>query len=325
MTGASGLAARRISVVVIGRNEGERLKRCLASIDAGVMTAYVDSNSTDGSADHARSVGAITVVLDPAVPFTAARARNAGAAALAAAGIAPDYLQFVDGDCEVEAGWLETAVAWLDAHPDVGVVCGRRRERFPDASVYNRLCDAEWNTPVGEAAACGGDSLMRRAVFDAVGGFDDAVVAGEEPELCRRIRAAGGRIWRIDAAMTIHDAAMLHLSQWWRRAIRSGFGYAQVWTVRRLYGREVARAIGWTVGLPLATALLALAVGPWALLALLLPVIQVARMALRDGGGGMAWARSGYLMLAKIPECWGIARFARQSRVARPTAPTSYK
>ena len=153
-----GLA--RVGVVAIGRNEGERLRRCLESLDpAARPTVYVDSGSTDGSPDLARSLGADVVALDLATPFTAARARNAGFDRLLA--IAPDveYVQFVDGDCEVDPAWIPTAAAALDARPEVAVVCGRRRERFPGTTVYNRLCDLEWDGPPGEADACGGDAL----------------------------------------------------------------------------------------------------------------------------------------------------------------------
>ena len=175
-------ALGRIAVVAIGRNEGARLAACLDSIPGDVAAlVYVDSGSTDESVATARAAGARVVELDPTRPFTAARARNEGAAALAAAGIAPDYLQFVDGDCTLVPGWLETAAHFLDATPQAAVVCGRRRERFPEASVYNRLCDREWDTPLGKTRACGGDALMRRAAFAAAGGFRGDLIAGEEP------------------------------------------------------------------------------------------------------------------------------------------------
>jgi GT2 family glycosyltransferase len=178
---------------------------------------------------------------------------------------------------------------------------------------------------VGETAACGGDSLMRVAAYRQVGGFDAGVVAGEEPELCRRIRSAGWRVWRLDAPMTIHDAAMLRLGQWWRRAVRGGFGYAQVWHVRRLYGRELARALLWAVALPLVAVGLALAVTPWALLLLALPLLQIARMALRDGGSGFAWRRAALTMIGKLAEVQGAWRYLWQARSTRVQAPRSYK
>lgn len=219
---------KRIGLVAIGRNEGERLRACLESAIATVAVAvYVDSGSTDGSTALARSLGAEVVELDLSIPFTAARARNAGFDRLIQ--LAPDleFVQFVDGDCELVTGWLDRAQEELDRKPDVAVVCGRRRERFPDATIYNKLCEIEWNTPVGEAKACGGDALMRTAAVRQVGGFNPTLIAGEEPELCVRLRQQGWKIWRIDAEMTLHDAQMQHFSQWWKRSQRAGHAYAE--------------------------------------------------------------------------------------------------
>jgi GT2 family glycosyltransferase len=315
----------RIGVVVIGRNEGERLRRCFESIDPALPVVYVDSNSTDGSVALASSRGVRVVELDMSRLFTAARARNAGFKALDAANPDLEFVQFVDGDCEFERDWITTAAAFLDDNRDVAIVCGRRRERFPDASIYNKLCDIEWDSPVGQALVCGGDTLVRIAPFKAAGGFDDNLVAGEEPELCGRVRANGGKIWRIDAAMTIHDAAMHSFSQWWKRAIRGGFGYAQGWSVRRMYGREALRAICWAGLLPLTSAVLAMVFSPWWLTLLLLPCAKIVRDALRLGATGAAWPRAFFLMVAKLPELLGILRFLPQVRAKTLAAPKSYK
>jgi GT2 family glycosyltransferase len=313
-------------LVVIGRNEGERLHRCFASIDPALPVVYVDSASSDGSVAFALSCNAQVVELDMSRLFTAARARNAGFAALDAAYPNLEFIQFVDGDCEFEPGWIAQAAEFLDKNPLVAIVCGRRRERFPDASIYNRLCDQEWNSPIGEALVCGGDSLMRVEVFKAVGGFDDGIVAGEEPELCARVRALGGKIWRIDAAMTIHDAAMYRFGQWWQRAVRSGFGYAQVWWVRRLYGREVLRAIMWGGVLPASVLLLALIASPaWLFLLLLVFGLKIARDAIRNGGAGASWTRALFMTIAKFSELRGILGFIPQARASAIAAPKSYK
>ncbi|WP_017653690.1 glycosyltransferase [Fortiea contorta] len=217
-----------IGIVVIGRNEGSRLHKCLLSVvGEGITVIYVDSGSTDGSVALARSLGAHIVELDLSIPFTAARARNAGFEYLLQVEPNIEFVQFVDGDCRVVAGWLERAQNELLAQKDVVVVCGRRREEFPNNSIYNRLCDIEWDTPIGEAKACGGDAMMRVSALKQVGGFNPTLIAGEEPELCVRLRQAGGRILRIDAEMTLHDAQITRLSQWWRRSLRGGHAYAE--------------------------------------------------------------------------------------------------
>lgn len=227
---------KRVGLVAIGRNEGDRLRQCLLSVMGKVAhVVYVDSGSTDGSIELARSLLVDVVELDLSTPFTAARARNAGFAHLLQKDTQLEFVQFVDGDCEVVEGWIERALAELEAQPNVAVVCGRRRERFPKQSIYNQLCDMEWDTPIGEAKACGGDSMMRVKAFQQVGGFNPALIAGEEPELCVRLRQNEWKILRIDAEMTLHDAQMTRFSQWWKRALRAGHAYAEgAW----LHGRS---------------------------------------------------------------------------------------
>jgi hypothetical protein len=117
------------------------------------------------------------------------------------------FVQFIDGDCSLAPEWLEKARAFIGQRNDIAIVCGRRRERHPDASFYNQLCDLEWDTPIGEASACGGDALVRLEAFELVGGFRAQLIAGEEPELWR--------IWRLDAEMTEHDALITRFKQWW--------------------------------------------------------------------------------------------------------------
>ena len=187
-----------IGLVIIGRNEGERLRRCLESAAGhAAATVYVDSGSTDGSVALMRAKGAEVVELDAASPFTAARARNAGFKRLLELEPQLDYVQFLDGDCELAAGWLQKAARFLAENPRVAAVCGRLREKHPERTVYNLLCDIEWDAAPGEARACGGIAMMRVDALAAARGYRADLVAGEEPELCARLRAAGGRIWRL--------------------------------------------------------------------------------------------------------------------------------
>lgn len=325
-TGTSPSNRVRVGIVVIGRNEGDRLAACLLSLVAeGQPVVYVDSGSTDGSPARAASIGATVHALDMRRPFTAARARNEGFRRLLALVPAVERVQFVDGDCEVAPGWLAEASGFLDHHPTVVAVCGRRRERFPERSIYNQLCDIEWDTPVGEALACGGDVLMRVRALAAVSGYRDDLIAGEEPELCVRLRAKGGLIWRLDAEMTLHDAAMLRFGQWWRRCVRTGFAFAEG---ARLHGapperhwvREYRSVCLWGGALPAAIVATAVFGSPLALLGLIIYPLQVLRLAGRSAepAGRVRWLRPLFLVLGKFPEFLGVLR-AWRSRFGRPS------
>jgi Glycosyltransferases involved in cell wall biogenesis len=181
-----------LGVVIIGRNEGERLTLCLESaLKATQHVVYVDSGSSDDSVGNAKSLGALVVSLDLSLPFTAARARNIGWRTLLEQHPEIQYLQFVDGDCELCPEWIPVAREFLENNPEFAVTCGRRLERYPQRSIYNQLCDIEWNTPIGEALACGGDAMFTASSLVATNGYRDDVIAGEEPELCVRLRQQG--------------------------------------------------------------------------------------------------------------------------------------
>ena len=316
---AGGTAS--IGAVVIGRNEGDRLVRCLASLTGHVgRVVYVDSGSTDGSPAAAEAAGAEVLSLDLSRPFTAARARNAGLALLREA--PPEFVQFVDGDCELQPDWITTASRFLTETPDAAIACGRRRERFPHDSLYNKLIDFEWDSPIGKALYCGGDAMMRMTALDQVGGFRDDLIAGEEPELCVRLRQKGWEIWRLDAEMTLHDAAMTRFSQWWTRSRRAGHAAAEgaalhghlperhgvAWTLR---------ALGWGLVLPLAGLLLA----PWGLLLWLAYPAQIARMVAK----GDDPTRAAFTMLGKLPEMLGVLGYALGRLSHRRTRLIEYK
>lgn len=297
----------KLGVIVIGRNEGDRLARCLGSLQlSGLPIVYVDSGSTDASVDLARSHGVEVVELDPSRPFSAARARNEGCARCLEHHPDLAAVMFVDGDCEVVAGWLDRAAAELADRPELAVVCGRRRELHPERSVYNRLADQEWATPVGLAASCGGDALVRVADFTAVGGFDPTARAGEEPEFCQRLRQRGRLIARIDAEMTRHDLNMTRFAEWWRRQFRVGYHGLDIESrfpptppEPSLFGASLRRArvwgIGWPVGVVLLMVVGGLVAGGWGVvggvaLGGAVLVAQAARLAWRSRHGVDRWS-----------------------------------
>lgn len=307
-----------LGIVVIGRNEGERLVRSLASVRGRGHIVYVDSGSTDGSVAAAQAAGARVVSLDLSIPFTAARARNAGRAAL---GQDVQLIQFIDGDCAVQPDWLATARAALDADPGLAAVFGRRREIAPDTSIYNWLCDVEWAVPPGPVRQFGGDVMLRRDALERAGGYPDEMIAGEEPDLSMRLAAQGWRMACLPAEMTLHDAAITRFGQWWRRAKRSGHAYAEL-EARHPgeYSRRVRAALFWGAVIPgsipvLLTVALLSGIG-WLVLLALVPLMlltsQFVRVALRERQvrplrDALAW--SWFLLLDKPPHAWGIVRY----------------
>jgi GT2 family glycosyltransferase len=309
----------QLGIVIIGRNEGERLRRCLESVvGQGAPVVYVDSQSTDGSAELARGLGPEVVVLDNSQPICVPRARNEGFARLCR--IAPDvrFVQFVDGDCEVVAGWLDQGRSILEQRPDVALVTGRRRERFPERSIYNRLADLEWDMPVGEIKGSHGDVMVRTDAFHQVGGFDATVFVGEDYDLCIRLRNNGWVLLRIDAEMTLHDMAMTRFGQWWRRSVRSGYGFAEG---ARLHGklpdrhfvRDRRSILFWGIVLPIVILVLAIPTrGASLILALAYP-LQAFRVARRSQTAGLprrlAWLYSGACVLGRFPNAIGAIRY----------------
>jgi len=214
-----------VSVVVIGRNEGERLLRCLKSINMmqkenfEIEIIYVDSASTDDSVQNASAQGARVIEVKPDRP-SAACGRNAGWRAASG-----EHVLFLDGDTILHPLFVSRALQELQ-NSNIAVVWGHRREIDPEQSLYVRVLDLDWIYPAGFSEFCGGDALMRRDILERVDGFDDSLIAGEEPELCRRIRACGYRILHIDAPMTQHDLAIRNFSAYWKRAFRAGHAYA---------------------------------------------------------------------------------------------------
>jgi len=220
-----------VGIVVIGRNEGERLKTCFESVRKfSFPVAYVDSGSTDQSVKLAEQYVSCVHQLDRSSPFSAARARNEGFDVLTRQFPDLKYIQFVDGDCVVAADWFNGALAALNQNPTLALVLGHRKELKPELTIYNHLAAMEWNSPVGELTNFGcliGSFLIKVDVFRVMHGFKTNVIAGEDSELGVRLCLAGYKMQKIDQHMETHDANMLKFSQWWSRAVRAGHAIGQ--------------------------------------------------------------------------------------------------
>ncbi len=265
------------------------------------------------------------------VPFTAARARNAGFWRLRE--VAPDirYVQFVDGDCELNGEWPKQAIDFLETHGEVAAVCGRRRELYPEKSIYNWLCDVEWNVPAGEVRLFTGDVMIRTLAVGVVGGYREDLIAGEEPELSVRLREAGWRIWRLASEMTMHDAAMTRFGQWWNRAVRAGYAFAEG---AHLHGApperhwvwESRRAWLWGGLLPVVCLWLSARLWPWGLLVWLIYPLQFLRQTARNPGSLSERATLAFFqILARFPESLGQLIFLVDRLLGTRTRLLEYK
>ena len=263
-------------------------------------------------------MGVVVINLDLSIPFTAARARNEGAKALLNLNPQVEFIQFVDGDCEVQAGWLEKAYDFIKQSDDSAVVCGRRRERYPSASVFNQLCDLEWDTPVGEAKSCGGDALIRVRAFKQVNGYNETLIAGEEPEMCFRMRQHSWKIMRLNCEMTLHDASMTRVSQWWKRHKRAGHAYAESYflhgnTAEKFRLKEVRSNLLWS-GFSICILIMTLW-QPIILIALSIYPLQIIRLTYREvrkyKNMSLALMLSISNSISKFPQTLGILMFIK--------------
>jgi len=326
-----------ISVVIIGRNEGPRLQRCIDSVQQahwGTLRHdiwYVDSRSTDNSLSLAQAQGAYTLVL-PVGPMCAAKARNLGWQAAAG-----EFILFLDGDTELHPDFVNHALNAL-ADSSLCAAWGHRRESNPQQSIYTRVLDLDWIYPPGITPYFGGDALVRRSALARVGGFDDTLNAGEEPELCARLRAKGWKILHIDVPMTRHDLAVQTFKAYARRCYRSGIAYAEV-THRMqtlgdpLWQHEARRDLVHGLLYLAAPLLLALALALHVLAGLLLAALGMAvllrtawRCRARSGGNGsLALQYAVHSHLQKIPACFGQLAWKRAHARQQGLALVDYK
>ena len=327
----TSISEEHMGFVAIGRNEGARIGASIAALMRhGSRVLYVDSGSEDDSVSIAKSQGAKVLQLSSDKPFTAARARNEGAAELTHLWPDTEFIMFIDGDCELIDGFVVAAIEFMTQNNAVGIVTGRCKEKHPDATIYNRMCDMEWNGPIGEIDACGGIFIIRKQAFESIGGFNAALVAGEEPELCLRLKEQNLRIHRIAHDMCFHDANMTKFGQWWRRALRAGVSYAQVSDIHEgAYQAERRRAWLWAAVLP---ALILLSASfTYGLSLVLIGLYAVSfwktrRDLIRTGAAAKhATLHAAFLVLSKFPNLAGMLSYYLKRFRRRPVHIIEYK
>lgn len=311
-----------IGIVVIGRNESRRLLLSLKSMQSShCPLVYVDSGSADRSVSIAEPLVDSVLELEPARPFSAARARNEGFETITTLYPALQFVQFVDGDCVLSEGWLDAAQKSMLRDRKRAVIVGHLQECNPDASVYNRLCAMEWKSPPGDLknfGALGGIFMVRTNVFRALNGFNTNVIAGEDSEFGVRLSLAGYTVTKIDHPMAIHDANMTTFPQWWKRSVRAGHAigqraYLNGKTSVKDCVQERKSTLFWGLLLPLLVLLLLIPTRGVSLLILLAYLVLAFKVYLfrrnQHESVSDAIIYANFIVLAKFANGWGLLKF----------------
>ncbi len=223
-----------LSIVIVSFQSASFLPGCLAALARTTHVSHevivVDNASTDGSPALAERASPPPRVLVNRDNRGFARAANQG---LRAAG--GRHLLLVNPDVVVGEGALDRCVAFLDAHPDVGIVgprvnnpdgtlqracrrslptptvalfrlagLGRLLPRHPAARAYN-LEDADPDRTLDVDAVSGSCLLLRRAALGQAGYLDERYfLYAEDIDLCLAVKRAGWRVVYYPEAVVVH-------------------------------------------------------------------------------------------------------------------------
>lgn len=317
-----------ISVVIIGINVERYIGNCIRAVQNQhydrdkIQIIYVDGGSSDHSVDIAGSFSQVEIIcLDNPHP-TPGRGRNAGFAVAKA-----PLVQFLDADSYVHPSWMKTAAAHIK--DNVAAVWGGLEERYPEKNIFHVVGNLEWQESARQnyqqggkrlTRYFGGNVLVRADAIAQAGGFDETLVAGEDPDMSYRVRQNGWHILRISDEMVSHDLNMNSWRQYFRRAMRSGYAYAEIGLryrrhVEKLYFREFLRIILRTIlilplmvlGLFPAVTLFALGMIVFLIFRPFMRIAEYKRS--HDISWGRAAAYATHLSLAIFPQFAGILRY----------------
>lgn len=329
-TGEYGIGADSseidISFVVIGYNESAHLRACLESVRSADLDGiryellYVDGGSTDDSLNIAASCG-VDRVLGGDRRRRAAENRNLGANDSRGT-----YIQFLDGDMQLEPTWPKRGLRYLQERSEVAVVCGRLREVNP--GYLFQVIQLDWVQREGAVETCGGAALFRREPFHEAGAFPEDVAYGEEPLLCWRIRNVLKRevhFWT--EPMALHDIGFSGIRDYWRQYSRNGATYIEIavrcaGTEDPYWTRDTITNFAWASGILAMLAFFAagtdtLRIG-LAILVFLVGVRKVVQTRRRGVSWTIALGYTAHVYGSKIPLAYGQLRWLLERALRGP-------
>lgn len=239
MSGVGRQTAPRLRAVITGISCEPHLSRTLDSWRRTLARAGVEGEAVvilragDPYSEAVRAPGARVIEVGPDGPLTPGGNRNRGCE-----GATTEWLCLLDGDIELEEGFLSRALVFLESRPEVAGFAGHLDERhWRGGRVVGGDHDLYRIGSGGEIRVLGAAWLCRRLAFDQVGGFDPALPAEEDFEICVRLRRAGWKLWTESEVMGWHDCAprpsVHELVRRWRSGLYAGQGLA----LRRAWGK----------------------------------------------------------------------------------------
>jgi len=277
-----------LAIVIVNYNTRDLLRRCLRSLPpaAGALSyevLVVDNCSPDGSAAMVRGEFPWVRLMESDHNGGYAYANNLGLRALGygtseTMAVYPRYVLLLNPDTEVPPQGLAQMVAFMDAHPDVGVAGPKLvrqdgsldkacRRSFPTPAVsfyrlsglsrlfprsrrfgrYN-LTYLDENTQADVDAVVGAFMLLRHEALAQAGLLDEAFfMYGEDLDLCYRIKQRGWRVVYYPAVTVLHvkGAASRQASQ---RAIRAFYAAMRIFHAKH-YRQRTFFLINWFIDL----------------------------------------------------------------------------
>ncbi len=219
-----------LSIIIVSWNVSALLKACLHSIGVhdGIEIIVVDSGSSDDTVEMMRSTFPNVKLLAQGDNLGFTRCNNIGLAASSGR-----YVLLLNPDTEVIGDAQEQMIAYLDAHPEVGIVGPHTlnsdgshqstRRRFPTLAVGlfestwlqafapTALLDRYYVREQADDTTCevdwvqGSALMVRREVYEQIGGLDEGyVMYSEEMDWCKRAKLAGWRVAYLGSARIIH-------------------------------------------------------------------------------------------------------------------------
>jgi GT2 family glycosyltransferase len=300
----------KAGIVVIGRNEGQRLSDSLiAAKYYGLPFVYVDSQSSDGSVEIAHNLNVDVVILDTSTLINASRGRNEGVAYLLERNPNLSYIHFIDGDTVFDPLWCKTALNILENNSEIAVVCGVLREKNRHHSLYAKLLGIEWRLMTQSNGKCGGNATIRLSALQLVNGYDETLIAGADPDLYRRLKEKNFYVKTTEIEMGEHDGGMTSFSQWWTRCKRSGYAFADARSCSKS-NRGVKNTLLWGLALPISILISVFLLGPVGIIIISLYVVQIIRMVISKNIQCLKITDKIYyavnVNLARIPQTIGV-------------------